>query len=249
MSGHSKWSTIKRKKGAKDAARGKIFTRLIREITISARTGGDPESNPRLRTAVSAAKSANMPNDNINRAIKKGTGEIAGATIEEVVYEGYGPLGVAVLAETATDNRNRTTSELRHIFSKHGGNLGAVGSVAWMFDQKGVVVVERDRVDEETLLEAALEAGAEDVSSELDDRYQVITAPGDLHLVAAELEKIGIPVAETGLDRLPKNAKSLNEEEANKFLKFYEMIEDQDDVQRVFANFEISDEVMEKLGN
>lgn len=205
MSGHSKWSTIKRRKGAKDAARGKIFTRLIREITISARTGGDPESNPRLRTAVSAAKSANMPNDNINRAIKKGTGEIAGVTIEEIVYEGYGPLGVAVLAETATDNRNRTTSELRHIFSKHGGNLGAVGSVAWMFDQKGVVAVERDRVDEETLLEAALEAGAEDVSSELDDRYQVITAPGDLHLVAAELEKIGIPVAETGLDRLPKS--------------------------------------------
>lgn len=248
MSGHSKWSTIKRRKGAKDAARGKIFTRLIREITISARTGGDPEGNPRLRTAVSAAKSANMPNDNINRAIKKGTGEIAGVTIEEIVYEGYGPLGVAVLAETATDNRNRTTSELRHIFSKHGGNLGAVGSVAWMFEQKGVVAVERDRVDEETLLEAALEAGAEDVSSE-DDRYQVITAPGDLHLVAGELEKIGIPVAETGLDRLPKNTKSLNEEEANKFLKFYEMIEDQDDVQRVFANFEISDEVMEKLGN
>lgn len=249
MSGHSKWSTIKRKKGAKDTARGKIFTRLIREITIAARTGGDQESNPRLRTAVSAAKSANMPSDNISRAIKKGTGEIAGVVIEEIVYEGYGPLGVAVLAETATDNRNRTASALRHIFSKHGGNLGAVGSVTWMFDQKGVVVVERDRVDEETLIEAALEAGAEDVSSELDDQFQIITAPGDLHVVASELEKIGIPIVEAGLDRLPKNTKTLNEKEAEKFLKFYEMIEDQDDVQRVFANFEISDEVMEKLGN
>jgi YebC/PmpR family DNA-binding regulatory protein len=250
VSGHSKWSTIKRKKGAKDAARGKMFTRLIREISIAAREGGgDPEGNPRLRTAIAAAKAGNMPNDNIERAIKKGAGELEGAIIEEIVYEGYGPLGVAVLAETATDNRNRTTSEIRHVFTKHGGNLGAVGSVAWMFDQKGIVAVDKTQVDEETLLEAALESGAEDVVSELDDRHQVITAPGDLHSVMAKLETQGIPIIEAGMDRLPKSTKALNEGEAEKFLKFYEMLEDHDDVQKLFANFEISDEVMEKLGS
>jgi YebC/PmpR family DNA-binding regulatory protein len=249
VSGHSKWSTIKRKKGAKDAARGKAFTRLIREISIAARDGGDPDSNTRLRTAIAAAKAANMPNDNIERAIKKGTGELEGAgTIEEVIYEGYGPLGVAVLAETATDNRNRTTSELRHIFTKHGGNLGAVGSVAWMFDQKGIIAVNKESIEEDELLEAALDAGAEDLDTEIDDRYQVVTAPGDLHRVMASLEKKGVAILEAGLDRIPQTTKSLGEEDAVKFLKFYEMIEDQDDVQKAFANFEIPDEVMEKLG-
>jgi len=249
MSGHSKWSTIKRKKGAKDAARGRAFTRLIREITIAARSGGDPEANARLRTAVAAAKAANMPNDNIDRAIKKGTGELEGEIIEEILYEGYGPLGVAVLAEAATDNRNRTASEIRHIFTKHGGNLGAVGSVVWMFDQKGVVEVDRERVDEETLLEAALEAGAEDVDTTGEDRFLVLTAPGDLHQVASSLEKAGIPVVDVGLDRIPKTTKPLSESEAEKFLRFYEMLEEQDDVQKVFGNFEIPDEVMEKLGS
>jgi YebC/PmpR family DNA-binding regulatory protein len=250
MSGHSKWSTIKRKKGAADAARGRIFTRLIRELTICAREGGgDPDANPRLRTAIATAKAANMPNDNIERAIKKGTGELEGASYEEIVYEGYGPHGVAVLAETVTDNRNRTASELRHIFTKFGGNLGAVGSVAWIFDQKGVIAVDRSRITEDVLLEAALEAGADDVDTELEDRYRVITSPSDLHNVQAALEEKGIPIVETGLDRFPKSVKELDEGEAEKFLKFYEMLEEQDDIQRLFANFEISDEVMEKLGS
>ena len=250
MSGHSKWSTIKRKKGAADAARGRIFTRLIRELTLCARDGGgDPDGNPRLRTAIAAAKTANMPNDNIERAIKKGTGELEGASYEEIIYEGYGPSGVAVLAETVTDNRNRTASEIRHVFTKYGGNLGAVGSVAWIFDQKGVVAVDRARITEDVLLEAAMELGAEDVNTDLDDRYQVITAVSDLQQVQAGLEEKGIPVLEAGLDRFPKNVKDLSEGEAEKFLKFYEALEEQDDIQRLFANFEISDEVMEKLGS
>ena len=249
MSGHSKWSTIKRKKGAADAARGRMFTRLIREITICARSGGgDPAANPRLRTAIAAAKAANMPSDNIERAIKKGTGELEGVAYEEILYEGYGPFGVAVMAETVTDNRNRTASELRHLFTKHGGNLGAVGSVAWMFDQKGVIAVDRKRVTEDALLEAALEAGAEDVQTDLEDRYQVITSPSDLHSVLAALEEQGIPILEAGLDRFPKSTKELNEQEAEKFFKFYEALEEHDDIQKLFANFEVSDEVMEKLG-
>jgi YebC/PmpR family DNA-binding regulatory protein len=248
VSGHSKWSTIKRKKGAKDAARGKAFTRLIREISIAARDGGDPDANTRLRAAIAAGKAANMPNDNIDRAIKKGTGELEGGVIEEVIYEGYGPMGVAVLAEAATDNRNRTTSELRHIFTKHGGNLGTVGSVAWMFDQKGIIAVDKEAIGEDELLEAALDAGAEDLDTEVEDRYQVVTAPGDLHRVMASLEKKGISMLEAGLDRIPQTTKPLGEDDAMKFLKFYEMIEEQDDVQKVFANFEIPDEVMEKLG-
>ena len=250
MSGHSKWATIKRKKGAKDAARGKIFTRFIREITIAARMGGgDPSGNPRLRTAIAAAKAANMPNDNIDRAIKKGTGELEGTTIEEIIYEGYGPLGVAILVEVATDNRNRTASEIRHLFTKFGGNLGAVGSVVWMFDEKGVIGVDRKGVSEEEVLEAALEAGAEDVDTEVEDRFRVITAPDDLHAVASALEKKKLQILEATHDRIPKTTKMLSENEAEKFLKFYEGIEEQDDVQRVFANFEIPDAVMEKLGS
>ncbi len=249
MSGHSKWSTIKRKKGAADAARGRMFTRLIRELTIAAREGGgDPDGNPRLRTAIDAAKAANMPKDNIERAVKKGTGELEGETYEEIVYEGYGPYGVAVLAETVTDNRNRTASEVRHLFTKYGGNLGAVGSVAWMFDQKGSIAVEKARVTEEALLEAAMDAGAEDVNGEAEDLYQVITAPGDMNSVRAALEEKGIPVSEATLDRIAKNTKVLGEDEAEKFLKFYESLEEQDDVQKLFANFEIPDEVMEKMG-
>ncbi len=250
MSGHSKWATIKRKKGAKDAARGKIFTRFIREITIAARMGGgDPNGNPRLRTAIAAAKAANMPNDNIDRAIKKGTGELEGTTIEEIIYEGYGPMGVAVLVEVATDNRNRTASEIRHLFTKFSGNLGAVGSVVWMFDEKGVIGVDRKGVTEEQVLEAALEAGAEDVDTEAEDRFRVITAPNDLHAVSTALEAQKLQIIEATHDRIPKTTKVLTENEAERFLKFYEAIEEQDDVQRVFANFEIPDAVMEKLGS
>jgi YebC/PmpR family DNA-binding regulatory protein len=250
MSGHSKWATIKRKKGAKDAARGKIFTRFIREITIAARMGGgDPNGNPRLRTAIAAAKAANMPNDNIDRAIKKGTGELEGTTIEEIIYEGYGPNGVAILVEVATDNRNRTASEIRHLFTKFNGNLGAVGSVIWMFDEKGVIGVDRKGVTEEQILEAAMEAGAEDVDTEGEDRFRVITAPSDLHAVSTALEGQKLQVIEASHDRIPKTTKVLSEHEAERFLKFYEAIEEQDDVQRVFANFEIPDAVMEKLGS
>jgi YebC/PmpR family DNA-binding regulatory protein len=250
MSGHSKWATIKRKKGAKDAARGRVFTRFIREITIAARMGGgDPNGNPRLRTAIAAAKAANMPNDNIDRAIKKGTGELEGTTIDEIIYEGYGPMGVAVLVEVATDNRNRTASEIRHLFTKFGGNLGAVGSVVWMFEEKGVISVERKGMTEEQLLEAALEAGAEDVDTEMEDRFRVITSSEDLHAVTTALEARKIQILESGHDRIPKSTKVLSENEAERFLKFYEAIEEQDDVQKVFANFEIPDAVMEKLGS
>ena len=249
MSGHSKWATIKRKKGAADAARGRMFTRLIREITIAARSGGgDLAGNPRLRTAVATAKAANMPKDNIDRAIKKGTGELEGAVFEEILYEGYGPSGVAVLAETVTDNRNRAASEIRHAFTKYGGNLGAVGSVAWMFEQKGMVYVERSQVTEDAIFEAAMEVGAEDVNTEAEDRYEVITSAGDFHAVMSGLEKKGIPVAEAGMERVAKTTKALNENEAEKFFKFFEALEEIDDVQKVFANFEVSDEVMEKLG-
>jgi YebC/PmpR family DNA-binding regulatory protein len=250
MSGHSKWATIKRKKGAKDAARGKTFTRFIREITIAARMGGgDPNGNPRLRTAIAAAKAANMPNDNIDRAIKKGTGELEGTTIEEILYEGYGPMGVAVLIEVATDNRNRTASEIRHLFTRFGGNLGAVGSVVWIFEEKGVIGVDRKGLTEEQVLEAALEAGAEDVDTEMEDRFRVLTSPADLHAVSAALEGQKLQILEATHDRIPKTTKVLSESEAERFLKFYEAIEEHDDVQRVFANFEIPDAVMEKLGS
>ncbi len=249
MSGHSKWATIKRKKGATDAARGRMFTRLIREITIAARAGGgDQAGNPRLRTAVATAKAANMPKDNIDRAIKKGTGELEGAIFEEILYEGYGPSGVAVLAETVTDNRNRAASEIRHAFTKYGGNLGAVGSVAYMFEQKGMVYVERSQVTEDAIFEAAMEVGAEDVNTEAEDRYEVITSSGDFQAVLSGLEKKGIPVAEAGIERLAKTTKALNKSEAEKFFKFFEALEEIDDVQKVFANFEVSDDVMEKLG-
>jgi YebC/PmpR family DNA-binding regulatory protein len=246
MSGHSKWATIKRKKAATDAARGRQFTRCIREITIAARTGGgDPAGNPRLRTAISAAKAVNMPSDNIERAIKKGTGELEGVAYEEILYEGYGPFGVAVLAEAVTDNRNRTVSEIRHIFTKFGGSLG---SVAWMFEPKGVITVDRARTDEDTLMEAALDAGAEDVSTE-EAVYRVTCGAGELHAVQSRLDARGIPVQSATLDRIATSTKPLGSGEAEKFLKFYEALEENDDVQRLYANFEISDEVLEKLGS
>jgi YebC/PmpR family DNA-binding regulatory protein len=249
MSGHSKWSTIKRKKGAADAARGKLFTRLIREISVAAREGGgDPDANPRLRTAINTARGSNMPSDNIDRAIKKGTGELEGFTSEEITYEGYGPGGVAVLAETLTDNRNRTGGEIRHVFTKHGGNLGEVGSVNWMFDRKGVAQVDRSAVAEDALLEVVLEAGAEDLDTEDTDVYRVVCEPAEFQGVLRALETAAIPVREAGLERIPKTTKELDGDEAVSFLKFLEILEDHDDVQRVFANFEIPEDVLERLG-
>ncbi|CAK8713645.1 putative transcriptional regulatory protein Swol_1435 [Candidatus Electronema halotolerans] len=249
MSGHSKWSTIKRRKGAVDAKRGKIFTKLIKEIMIAARMGGgDIDGNPRLRSAVNAAKSENMPKDNIERAIKKGIGDIDGVVYDEILYEGYGPGGVAVLVETMTDNKNRTVADIRHFFSKNNGNLGESGCVAWMFDQRGVISVDDAAgVDEEQLMELALEAGAEDVVDE-EDSFQIYTAPEDFNSVVEQLEKSGIKMSEASISMVPKNTIEVTEEKtASNLLRLLESLEDHDDVQKVHANFDIPEELMEKL--
>lgn len=248
MSGHSKWSTIKRKKGANDAKRGKIFTKLIKEITIAARMGGgDPEGNPRLRSAVTAAKGENMPKENIERAIKKGTGDLDGAVYEEIMYEGYGPGGVAVLVETMTDNKNRTVADIRHFFAKSGGNLGESGCVAWMFDKKGTLTVARDGVSEEELMDLALEAGAEDVVEE-EDSFQIVTAPEDFNDVVDRLEKGNVAFSEATLSMVPKNTIEVTEEKAARsLLRLLENLEDHDDVQKVHANFDIDDSLMEQI--
>lgn len=248
MSGHSKWSTIKRKKGAIDAKRGKIFTKLIKEITVAARMGGgDPSANPRLRAAILAAKTENMPKDNIERAIKKGTGSLEGATYEEILYEGYGPGGVAVLVETMTDNKNRTVADVRHYFSKSGGNLGESGCVGWMFDKKGVIVVEKGSIFEEELLTLALDAGAEDVVEE-DSSFQVITAPDELEDVAEKLAAANLQYVEASVTMVPKNTVEVADEKtARSLVKLLENLEDHDDVQKVHANFDIADELMEAI--
>ncbi len=248
MSGHSKWSTIKRKKGANDAKRGKIFTKLIKEITIAARMGGgDPDGNPRLRSAIIAAKSENMPKDNIDRAIKKGTGDLDGAVYEEILYEGYGPGGVAVLVETMTDNKNRTVADVRHFFAKSGGNLGESGCVGWMFDKKGSIMVDKEGIDEEELMDLALEAGAEDVLEE-DSTFQILTEPDDFNEVVENLEKNGVKSVEAGISMIPQNTVEVEAEKtARSLLKLLENLEDNDDVQKVHANFDISDELMENL--
>ncbi|MEE4270893.1 MAG: YebC/PmpR family DNA-binding transcriptional regulator [Thermoanaerobaculales bacterium] len=247
MSGHNKWSTIKHKKGRADAKRGKLFTKLIREITVSAReSGGDVDANPRLRSAVAAAKAANMPADNIKRAIQRGTGEIPGVVYEEVQYEGYGPGGAAVLLQTLTDNRNRTTPEVRHIFTKHGGNLGENGCVSWLFTRKGLLLVARtDDLDEDTLLEQALEAGAEDFDAEDADYYRVSTAPDELHLVKEALEAAGIAVESAEMDMEPSTTQRLEGKKAQQMVRLMEAFDDQDDVQNVWANFDIDDEVFD----
>jgi YebC/PmpR family DNA-binding regulatory protein len=247
MSGHSKWATIKRKKGAIDAKRGKIFTKLIREIATAARLGGgDPDGNPRLRLVMDKARAANMPKDNIERAIKKGTGEGSDAQYEEVVYEGYGPGGVAILLETLTDNRNRTVGEIRHVLSKHGGNLGASGCVSFLFEKKGVLTFDRAGLDGDALLEAALEAGAEDVI-ESDGSVEVKTAPGDFEAVRDALAKAGFSAGDATLGMLPTTTTKLEGPDAQAMLKLAELLEDLDDVQNVYANFDISDEEMAKL--
>ncbi len=249
MSGHSKWATIKRKKGKLDAARGKIFTRLIKEITVAARDGGgDPDSNARLRTAMTTAKGANMPADNIKKAIQKGTGELPGVNYDEATYEGYGPGGVAVLIDVLTDNKNRTVSEIRHMFSKFNGNLGENGCVAWMFDTKGVIALEREGVDEDALMEIALEAGASDIESQ-EDAIEVYTEPNDLESVRETLVKASYTVLEAEVRRIPQNTIKLEGKSAETMMKLYDALEDQDDVQKLSANFDIDDKLLEELSS
>ncbi len=246
MSGHSKWAGIKHKKAKIDAQRGKIFTRVIREITMAARTGGgDPEGNPRLRTAIQAAKAVNMPQDNIQRAILKGSGQLAGVAYEEQVYEGYGPGGVAVLLEVVTDNRNRTASEIRKIFSRNGGNLGESGCVAWMFEKKGLVQVEASRTTEEKLMAVVLDAGAEDMRLS-EGTFEVITPPreGGLEAVKAALADQKIPLLSAEITMLPQNTVKLTGKQAEQMLHLMEELEDHDDVQHVYANFDIPEEIM-----
>ena len=248
MSGHSKWSTIKHKKAAKDARRGKLFTKFIKEITVAARMGGgDAATNPRLRTAVQTARDNSMPNENIERAIKKGTGELEGVSYEEVSYEGYGPGGAAFLVQAWTDNRNRTVSDIRRLFSKHGGSLGETGCVAWMFDSKGLIVVSRDAVEEEALLGLALEAGAEDVT-ESDDVFEVVTRPEDFAAVRESLENGKVPMLSAEVAMIPRNTMKLGEREAGQTLSLTEDLEDLDDVQSVAANFDIPADLLEKTG-
>ena len=248
MSGHSKWSTIKRKKGAIDSKRGKIFTKLIKEITLAARLGGgDIEGNSRLRQAIMAAKEENMPKDNIDRAVKKGTGDQAGAAAyEEVTYEGYGPAGVAVIVDVMTDNKNRTVAEIRHSFSKHGGNLGENGCVAWMFDKKGSIVFDKRVVGEDALMEVALEAGAEDVRDQ-ESEWEVITDPMTFEAVKKAFNQKGWKYLEARVGKIPQNTVKLEAGKAEQMLKLMEKLEDNDDVQNVYANFDIPDDVMEKL--
>lgn len=249
MSGHSKWSKIKRKKGSADAARGRLFSKLIKAITIAARHGGgDPESNARLRTAVDEAKSNNMPWDNIERAIKRGTGEIDGQALEEVTYEAYGPGGVAILIEIVTDNRNRATSEIRHVLSRLNGSLGTSGSVAWQFSAQGIISVEAKKYDEDTIIAYALEGGATDVKTD-DGTYQIITSPDAFSKVKEILQNNNIEALTAEVTKVPQNTVPLTDKEAEKMLKLYEALDALDDVQHVYANFDISDEVMEKISS
>ena len=248
MAGHSKWANIKHRKGAADAKRGKIFTRLIKEITVAARMGGgDIEGNPRLRAAVTTAKTVNMPKDNITRAIKKGTGEIEGEVYDEILYEGYGPGGVAVLVECMTDNRNRTVADIRHYFAKSNGNLGESGCVAWMFDKKGTIQVEKSGISEEELMDLALEAGAEDVVEE-DSGFQVLTAPEEFETVREALEQAGVTMGDAEVSMVPKNTIEVTDENvAKSLMKLLENLEDHDDVQNVHANFDMDDSLMENI--
>jgi len=247
MSGHSKWHSIKHKKAKVDAERGKVFTKLIKEITVAARIGGgDPEANPRLRVAVGAAKQANMPARNIDNAIKKGTGDLPGVVYEDVTYEGYGPAGVALFIEAVTDNKNRTVAEVRHLLSRHGGNMGENGTVAWIFDRKGLISVSKENNDEESLFEIAIECGAEDMVSE-DDVYEIYTAFEDYNDVRSCMEEKGIEMKSAELARVPKNTVAISGKEADQMMRIMDLLDDHDDIQNVFANFDISDEEMERI--
>ncbi|MGH7786979.1 MAG: YebC/PmpR family DNA-binding transcriptional regulator [Candidatus Binatia bacterium] len=247
MSGHSKWSTIKHKKAAKDAKRGKLFTKLIKEITVAARMGGgDINANPRLRTAVTTARASSMPVENIDRAIKKGTGELEGVTYEEITYEGYGPGGAAVLVMALTDNRNRTVADVRRLFSMHGGSMGEAGCVGWMFQKKGVIAVEKSQVGEDRLIELTLEAGADDVTEE-DGIFQVTTAPDTFEAVKTALEQARIATASAAVAMVPQNTQALSGSQAEQTLKMLDAIEDHDDIQEVASNIDISQEELERL--
>jgi YebC/PmpR family DNA-binding regulatory protein len=248
MSGHSKWATIRHKKGAADAKRGKVFTRLIKELMVAARMGGgNPEGNPRLRAAVLAAKAENMPKDNIDRAIKKGTGELEGVNYEEMMYEGYGPGGVAVLVDIMTDNRNRAASEVRHIFSRNNGNLGEAGCVAWMFNKKGSIVFDKKAVQEEELLELALEAGAEDVKDE-EDQFEVVSSPEDFAAVKTAFDEKGLKYELAEITMAPQTTVRIEDPKmAQQLLRLMDTLEESDDVQNVYANFDIPDDIMESL--
>ena len=246
MSGHNKWASIKHKKGANDAKRGKIFTKLIKEITVAARMGGgDANGNPRLRAAILAARAENMPKDNIERGIKKGTGELEGVSYEESIYEGYGPGGAAVLVESLSDNKNRAVAEIRHVFTKNGGNLGTGGCVAWMFKKKGYIAIDRKAVDEEKLMEKALEAGAEDVRED-ESTFEVITAPEDFEAVKAAIDGLKAPYISTEVTMLPQNTTSLTGKEAEQMMRLMDMLEDCDDVQKVYTNADIPDELVSR---
>jgi YebC/PmpR family DNA-binding regulatory protein len=246
MSGHSKWATIKHKKGALDAKRGKIFTRLIKEITMAARGGGDPDGNPRLRTAILAAKAENMPQDNIKRAIQRGTGELPGAQYEEITFEGYGPGGVALIVETSTDNRNRTVSEVRHSFSKNGGNLGAEGSVRFMFSKKGLIVVPKENADEEKLMNLVLENGGDDLSDE-GDNWEILTDPAAFHPVLEAIHAAKIETSVAEITMIASTYTKLEGAAANQMIRLIEALEDHDDVQNVYSNFDMDAKQMEEV--
>jgi len=248
MSGHSKWASIKHKKGAVDAKRGKVFTKLIKEITVAARLGGkDPDSNSRLRVAVATAKAENMPKENIERAIKKGTGDLEGSNYEEVTYEGYGPGGVAVLIEVLTDNKNRAVADVRHLFERSGGNLGETGCVAWMFSKKGLIVFQKDQIEEEILFELALEAGADDIKED-EKELEVITEPSSFEQVKAAIENAEIRYTFAEITMIPTTTVKIDDKHAQQMLILMENLEDNEDVNHVYANFDISDEIMEAIG-
>ncbi len=246
MSGHSKWATIKHKKAATDAKRGKAFTRLIKEIMIAARNGGDPDGNPRLRTAIIAAKAVSMPSDNIKRAIMRGTGELEGGQIDEILFEGYGPGGAAVLVSVATDNRNRTVSEIRHMFSKNGGNLGEQGSVSWMFERKSQILVDGEKATEDQLMGILLDAGADDIRDD-GGAWEILSPPEAHEAVLAALEKAGIPNESAEIAMVPKNTVKLEGKNANAMLKLYDALEEHDDVQNVYGNYEVDEAEVEAL--
>lgn len=246
MSGHSKWATIKHKKAALDAKRGKAFTRIIKEIMIAARQGGDVDMNPRLRTAVTAAKAVSMPAENIKRAIMRGTGELEGGQIDEIMFEGYGPGGAAVLVAVATDNRNRTVSEIRHVFSKNGGNLGELGSVAWMFERKSVIIVEKEKAGEDQLMTVALDAGAEDMRDG-GDNWEVVSAPEAHEPVLTALQNAEIPNVSAEIGLVPKNLMKLEGKNAQAMLRLSEALEEHDDVQNVYSNFDVDEKELEAM--
>ncbi len=249
MSGHSKWATIKRKKGAEDAKRGKIFTKLIREIAVAAKIGGgDPGGNPRLRSVIDKAREANMPQDNIARAIKKGTGELEGVNYEEQTFEGYGPAGVALMFNVLTDNKNRTISEIRHLLAKNGGNLGESGCVSWVFSKKGVLSFDKQQTSEDQLMEIALEAGADDIKGE-DESLEVLTDPASFEAIRKAIEGKGLKPASAEVTMVPQNYVKLTGADAEKMLKLMEALEDHDDIQNVYSNFDISKDEMERISN